>query len=401
MSLSVLNAGQNYYIRGGSEQYQFALTELLESHGHQVTPFAARNSKNRATPYSQYFPQGTNFDNPSIQDLMQFVYSKPANDAIQRLLGEVTIDLAHLHIYYGQLTTSILKPLQKAGIPIVQTLHEYKIICPVYTLLSHGEICQACEGKDFWHATRKRCNRGSLARSALSTLESYTSKALGSIRKIDHFIAVSDFLRNKVIDLGLPANKVTTIHHAFDASGIEPNIEPGEYFLYFGRLERLKGLFTLIEAAAPLKDIPLLIVGDGEARLELERLIASRDLNHIQILGFKRGQDLENLIRNSICTLIPSEWYEPFGLTLIESFARGRPVIASKIGGIEEIVTHNVDGYLVSPGNVEQIREQMLWMAQHRSMAVEMGLLGRQKVENLFSPEMHYEKLMKVYQKVL
>lgn len=401
MSLAVLNAGQNYYIRGGSDKYQFDLTELLTSHGHTVIPFAAQNPKNWSTPGSVYFPPGVDFDHPSIQGILQFIYSKPASQAARRLIRDRAIDIAHLHIYYGQLTASILAPLKKAEIPIVQTLHEYKIVCPVYTLISNGEICQACSQGAFWNATVKRCNRGSLARSALSTVESYISSALGAVDKIDHFIAVSDFLRDKVIEMGLPATKVTTVHNYVDDSNIKPNRAPGNYFLYFGRLERLKGLFTLIEAAAPLTDTPLLIVGDGEARSEIEKIIESKALKHIKLLGFKQKNELNDLIRNSICTLSPSEWYEPFGLTLVESFAHGRPVIASKIGGIEEIVTNGVDGYLTRPGDVAQLREQLLWMSQNRKLAAEMGLAGSQKVKKQFSPEVHYENLMTVYKKVL
>jgi len=401
MSLIILNAGQNYHIRGGSERYQFVLSELLQANGHQVIPFSAANSKNNATEWSKYFPPGVNFEHPDLVDLTRFIYSKPAAKSIKRLLNNIPVDLAHLHIYYGQLTSSILAPLRQAGVPIVQTLHEYKIICPVYTLVSNGEICQSCKGHAFWQAIRKRCNRGSLTRSLLSTLESYVSKTLGSIRKIDYFITVSHFQREKVIELGIPAEKVTTIHNFINTNDIQTSSKSGEYFLYFGRLERLKGLFTLIKAASSLKEIPLLIAGDGEARLELEQLIEQNNLKHIQLLGFKQGNELKQLIHHSICTLAPSEWYETFGFTLIESFAQGRPVIASKIGGMSEIVSDTIDGFLVTPKNVELLREKMLWMAEHRHQAVEMGQAGRRKVEAEFNPETHYKKLMAVYQKLL
>jgi glycosyltransferase involved in cell wall biosynthesis len=401
MSLVILNAGQNYQLRGGSERYQFVLSELLQKKGHRVIPFAVHHPKNQVTQWSEYFPRRVNFEHPRLADLIQFIYSRPAATAINRLLKDIPIDIAHLHIYYGQLTASILTPLQEAGVPIVQTLHEYKIVCPVYTLVSNGEICQACKGHAFWNATLKRCNRGSVARSLLSTVESYVSKALGSVRNIDHFITVSNFQREKVIELGLPAEKVTTIHNFIDTNSIQPSVEPGEYFLYVGRLERIKGLFTLIEAASSLNEIPLLIAGDGEARLELEQLIEQNDLKHIHLLGFKGENELHQLIRNSICTLAPSEWYETFGLTLIESLAHGRPAIASYIGGMSELLSDTTDGFLVPPKNVEVLREKMSWMAKHRREAVEMGQAGRQKVETQFNPEIHYEKILDVYRKVL
>lgn len=400
MTLTVLNAGQNYYIRGGSERYQFALSDLLRQHGHCVIPFATDNQQNEATPWSKYFPPDVNFTSPNVKDLLRFIYSKPAAVAIESLLKETAIDLAHLHIYYGKLTASILEPLKQGGVPIIQTLHEYKIVCPVYTLMSQGEICQACQGKNFWHATRKRCNRGSLARSLLSTVESYVSQASGAVSKIDHFITVSDFQREKTIEMGIPADKLTTIHNFIDTSGIEPNSQPGEYLLYFGRLESYKGIFTLVEAAATLKDVSLLIVGDGEARSPLAEIIEQKNLKHVKLLGFKQKDELIPLIRNSICTIAPSEWYETFGLTLVESFAHGRPVIASRIGGMTEIVTDTVDGYLFTPGNVEELRSRMSWMANHRQEAVAMGLAGRLKVETQFNPELHYAKILALYKQV-
>ena len=401
MTLKVLNAGQNYYIRGGSDQYQFALTELLEKHHHQVIPFASVDPKNRDTEWSNYFPQGVNFDRPGVRDLINFIYSRQAADNIERLCESEKIDLAHLNIYYGQLTASILSPLKKARIPIVQTLHEYKIVCPVYSLRSGNEICQACNGSAFWKATLKRCNRGSIARSLLSTVESYASHLLGAASKVDRFIAVSDFQRTKLIELGIPQEKITTVHNFIDLSGIEVSQQPGEYFLYFGRLEGYKGIFTLIEAASTLTDTPLLVVGDGTDRAEVEKAIAERNLKHIKLLGFKQKKELQQLIKGSICTITPSEWYETFGLTLIESFAHGKPAIASRIGGMTEIVTDGVDGFHVTPKDWQQLRDKMQWMSQNKDRAMAMGLAGRQKVETKFNAENHYQKLMQVYQMVL
>lgn len=401
MSLTVLNVGQNYYIRGGSDQYQFALTQLLEDYEHQVIPFASNNSKNLDTPWSKYFPEGVNFDNPNVSDLIEFIYSRKAAKSMKLLCREQSIDLAHLHIYYGQLTSSILTPLKRAGIPIVQTLHEYKIVCPVYSLMSDNKICQACNGSNFWQATIKRCNRGSIPRSLLSTIESYASHILGAVSKIDRFIAVSDFQRTKLVELGIPQEKITTVHNFIDLSNITPSQEVGDYFLFFGRLERYKGIFTLIEAASTLKDTPLLIVGDGNDRPEIEQIIEKQGLKHIKLLGFKQKEELQQLIKGSICTITPSEWYETFGLTLIESFAYGKPVIASRIGGMTEIITDGVDGYLIEPGNILELRSRMEWMSQNKAQALQMGSLGREKVAQKFNSKLHYQKLMKVYQEVL
>lgn len=370
---------------------------LLEEKGHRVIPFASAQPRNLPSQWASYFPHSVNFQNPKPRDILNFVYSISAAEAIRRLIKDAAPDLAHLHIYYGQLTSSILGPLKAAGIPIVQTLHEFKTVCPTYSLFSQGKICEACEGRKFWRAAVQRCNRGSFLRSALSATEAYVARWAGAIDKVDHFIAVSDFLRDKVISLGLPANKITTIHNFMDCTEIESAEQPGTYLLYFGRLERIKGIYTLLEAVTPLKDIPVFIVGDGNEMIPLQHEIRQRGLDHVKLLGFKQGAELENLIRGCICTIAPSEWYETFGLTLIESFAHGRPVVASRIGGMTEVVDDGIDGFLVKPGDAIALRERLAWMATHRTEAVEMGRRGRTKVEQKFSPARHYEQLMSVY----
>lgn len=400
MPASVLNVSQNYYVAGGSDRYFFALGDLLERHGHTVVPFASAQERNNATPWDRCFPKAVDFINPGMADLGRFVYSRPARSAIRRLIEEVRPGIAHLHIYYGQLTSSILRPIVEAGIPIVQTLHEYKLVCPVYSLVSRDRICEACSGGRFWKAVSRRCNRGSIPRTLLSVTESYTSRLLGSVSAVNGFIAVSHFQREKIVEMGVPAEKVITIHHFVDCGGTSPSTEPGEHILYFGRLERLKGIFTLLDAVSPLADVPVFFVGDGSARDELEREIRRRGLRHVRLLGFRSGDELKALIRSSIATVLPSLWYEPFGLTVIETFAEGRPVIASRIGGIAELIDDGTDGYLVPPDDAAALRERIEALAGDHGRAVAMGRAGRAKVERDFTPELHYRRLMDVYRGV-
>lgn len=398
---TILNVSQNHYIRGGSDRYFFTLAALLEKHGHRVIPFTAASPKNEPSPWDRYFPRGADFERPGAGDLVRFLYSRDAVKSLKRLLSDTGVDLAHFHIYYGKLTASILGELQKAGIPFIQTLHEYKLTCPVYSHLSNDEICEACAGKHFWRALPKRCNRGSLARTALSVTEAYLSQHLGAVEKFDHFISVSHFLRKKMIAHGLPEDKISTVHNFVDVSDIVPNFEQGAYILYFGRVHRSKGILTLVEAAAPLKQVPLYIVGDGEAMPEIQQIIETNGADHIRLLGFKQGAELQELIRNSICTVLPSEWYENCPMSVLESYAYGKPVIGADIGGIPELIEDSVDGFLVPSRDVDSLRDRLLWMGEHRDEAVAMGRVGRRKMETAFNADIHYENLMKVYRQFL
>lgn len=397
--MRILNAGHYYHVRGGSDRCMIQLGELLEDDGHTVIPFASQHADNRPSEWDDYFPPGVDTDAPSVQDAARFVYSPAARQHLARLLDAAApLDVAHLHIYYGQLTASILKPLVEAGVPIVQSLHEYKLTCPVYSHLSQGDVCEACGGSDFWKALPRRCNQGSLARTALSVLESYVSRALGDNRHVDHFVAVSDFLRRKMIehDVVVPED-VSTVHNFVDPDRFEPSTRRGEHVLYFGRIAPEKGVRTLVEAAAPLDDVPLLIAGTGAQRRMLEAEVERRGLDHIRFVGFQSGDDLWDLVRRSICTVLPSEWYENCPMTVLESMACARPVVGADIGGVPELIDDRIDGRLVPSGNVEALRDALAWMHTHRQEAIEMGRSGRRKVEAQFSPERHYEQILDVY----
>jgi len=397
--MRVLNVSQNYFVRGGSDTQYFALEKLRRERGHEVIPFAAADDRNRPTPWSPYFPQAAEFEKPRPMDIARFLYSADAKRKIRTLIQEYRPDVAHLHIYYGKLTSSILAPLREAGIPIVQTLHEYKLICPVYTLISQDEICEACEGRYFWRALPRTCNRGSLTRTALSVVESYTSRWLGSLDSIDCFLAVSDFVREKMIQCGVPPERITTLMNYVDPIEVRPAGEIGDTIVYYGRVESVKGVFTLVEAIGGL-DIPLLIVGDGEAKPELQALVARQGWENVRFLPFQSREALAAILRASLCTVLPSNWYEPFGMTILESFQFARPVIASAIGGIPEVIKEGSDGILVPPGDVQALREAIISMVEHPDRAQRMGLVGHEKTHQQFGPERFYKQLMEVYDRV-
>ena len=334
-------------------------------------------------------------------DIPGFIHSRQAGMQLRRLIEQVRPDVVHLHIYYGQITASIFSVLKEYGIPVVQTLHEYKLLCPVATMVRDGRLCEACAGGKFWKSVWHRCNRGRMARSLVTAVESYASDMLGARNSVDHFIAVSDFVRGKMIAHGIPERRISTVHNFVRDEVFADNMNVGQYFLYFGRIEKIKGLETLIRAMAALPEVDLYIVGSGDAQKEMEQLAADLCVVNVRFLGFRTGQVLRELIAGAICVVVPSEWHETFGLVLLESYAQCRPVIASRMGGMTEVVSDGEDGLLFDAGNVQQLSAALLWMATHRRQAAAMGKAGQDKVRRIFSAEKHYQDVMQVYRKVI
>lgn len=398
---TVLNVGNNYYIAGGDARYMFFLESALKAIDIDVIPFAPKHSRNSETEFSNYFPNAIDIKNASYKDFPRFLFNQDAKDSLSELISHNEIQIAHLHNYYGRLTTSILAPLVKNNIPIIQTLHDYKLLCPIYSMTRHGKVCESCKGKYFWKCTIHRCNRKSLLRSVSSTIEAYFSKFNGNIRKVDHFISSSHFLKNKMESYGVATGKISVLHNFVNVNHFKQSFVEGNYFVYFGRVEKLKGMFTLIYAFEELNDIPLYIIGEGEAMEEISCYIASKSIKNIWLLGYKKGKELHSYVENARAVIIPSEWYENCPLSVLEAFAIGKPIIGSNIGGIPELINHEEDGYIFEAGNYKELKHYVLKLSTDSKLSIAMGKKGFHKIKSHFNPEIHLTQLLKIYSNYL
>lgn len=396
--LNVLNVSQNHFVRGGSDRYFLSLGDLLARQGHDVVPFCAKSERDQPSEWAPFFPRGANFDAPSAMDVLRYHYSVAARNNLTRLVAQKRIDIAHLHIYYGKLTSSILPVLKDKAIPVVQTVHDYKLVCPVYTCSRGGKPCEACHAKDYWRALAYRCNRGSYVRSAISMSESYLSRWLGSVDTIDRFLAVSRFFAAKMAENGIDSRKIEVVPNFIDIERFEPHAEPGRYFIYFGRIERTKGIGTLIEAFAQLPDIQLVLVGEG-SYLDEAKALAARCPN-IEFLGFKNGDALYSLVGQAVASILPAEAYENCPMSILESFALGRPVIGARIGGIPELIEDGEDGLIFEPGDVDALRDAARVLWDRRGQDV-MGRAARFKAEQQFTAGVHYRRISAVYESLV
>jgi glycosyltransferase involved in cell wall biosynthesis len=263
-----------------------------------------------------------------------------------------------------------------------------------------GEICERCINGGYHHAVIHRCVGGSVTRSILCAVELAVHRWTRIYEQhVARFIVPSRFYRQKMIEAGLPADRLEWIPNFTQVERYTPSYDGGDYFVYFGRLSEEKGLSTLVDAVRTFTRATLLIVGDGPARPALER--ATARLTHIRLLGPKYGSELLDLVRGARFSVIPSEWYENCSMSCIESFACGTPVIAANIGGLPEMVEPYETGLLFAPSSAGDLREKIEYLFARPEEAARMGKAARAKAEREYGARRHLDRLVELYHETL
>jgi glycosyltransferase involved in cell wall biosynthesis len=360
--MNILQINKFYYLRGGSERYLFELSGELEKRGHRVIPFSMHDEKNLASRYSSYFIDPMDMHKFNFKNILKFFYNYDTVRKLKKLLREQKVDVAHLHNIAHQLTPAIIKVLKKNKIPIIQTLHDYKLICPNSQLYAQNKVCLSCNGQKYYHCFTKKCMHNSRAKSLLGTLEAYlNNKILNYYEQVDLFIAPSQFMKDICVSFGVPKEKIYVINNFIDRTKKENNKITEDYFLYFGRLNEEKGIDTIFESMKKINfNCKLKIVGDGPYFQELK--IISKNLrieNQIEFLGYKHKEELNDIIDKAMAVILPSKWPENMPYSLLESLDKEKAVIVSNIGGMPEIIHDNKNGLLFEAGNSDDLAKKM------------------------------------------
>jgi glycosyltransferase involved in cell wall biosynthesis len=402
--MNILFLNNYHYLRGGSERVFFDEMRLLKQHNHSTAAFARKHAANIISEYEDSFPDDIETDkvrfSPKVfRTLREIFYSGEAKRALKALLKQFHPDIAHAHNIYGRLTSSVLDLLSQHEIPIIMTLHDYKILCPSYKMLCGDQICEACQSRDFFMSIKKKCHKNSFFASTVNALESYLCHWLGKYSKnVKFFITPSMFMKNKFIQYGWDKDRIIYLPNFIRLSSFKTRFNPGKYFLYLGRLSSEKGILTLISAFMMLKDTRarLLVVGRGPMRDALEE--KARKDPRICFKGYLSGDILKETTQNALAVTAPSEWYENAPISILESFAYGKPVIGSRIGGIPEMIDDGINGFLFESGNAIDLKNKLeLILGISDKEIREMGKAARQKVEKHFNAELHYKRLIDVY----
>jgi glycosyltransferase involved in cell wall biosynthesis len=403
--MKILLINSCHYRRGGADVVYLNTGELLKQKGHQVFYFSMKYDQNLPDENAVFFAETTDQRNSSIANKIKavprFIYNKDAYSKLSALLDKIKPDIAHIHLFLGKLSSSILKALKEKNIPVVASVHDYRLLCPAYLFLDgQNKICEKCVNGFYLNCTIKRCSEGNLFQSMVLSADAYFRKyRMNPIDYIHRFIFVSDFIRKKHISFNAAYKTREKLLYNFvpDLDKIAPTIIRGDYFLFYGRLSREKGVETLLKAAQKA-GIRLKVVGTGNL---YEKFIAANYKN-IEFLGYKSGKELDDLIRHASFVIVPSEWYENNPLTILEAYSHGKPVIGSAIGGIPEIIDDTKTGFLFESGNEAQLSETLVKADQLSEAEFQrMSMSAREFANSHFEPEKHYNDLMKIYTELL
>ena len=407
--MRLLGVHRWHHRKGGAEGVHLDHLALFRARGWECAEFAVDHPDNEPSPWRDYFPApvAPRAGIAGLAALPRFFHSPAAGEAFARLLDDFRPDVIHAHGIYHHLTNAILEPARRRSVPIVYTLHDYKLICPAYHFYTpQNGVCERCRGGQQWRCLTNRCTQGSLAMDALYALDGWIQWHGGALRNaVARFVGPCRFIVEKFAEHGFSRDSLRYVPNFFESADDAPapaedvaalRQARGRHVLYFGRLSPEKGLDVLIDAAAAA-NAPLTIVGDGPQRGALEA--QARALGApCQFTGHLKGVALWAAVEAATVVALPSVWYEIAPKSLLEAQARGKPIVATRIGGLPELVEHGENGFLVEPGD-----RAGLASALRRALAMDdgslaaMGARGREQATTLFTRDRYYREMAALY----
>lgn len=387
--MNILMLHNTYQQPGGEDVVVAQETELLRQHGHQVTAYLRSNNELRTQSLGKRLGLFT-----------RIIYATESHSDVQRLLRDLRPDVVHVHNTFLMLSPSVYEACNEEDVPVVQTLHNYRLLCPAATLYRDGNTCQECVTHGLLKSVRHGCYRGSRAMSAAVALMLKIHRQRHTWEKqIDAYIALSRFQKHRFVQSGFPANKIH-VKPNFAGPDPFPAAQPhsGDYALFVGRLSPEKGVEALLNAwqMLPVR-IPLVIAGDGPMRPSLEKEVAQKRLQSVSFIGQKKRHEIYDLLSKAAFLIVPSVWEEPFGLIIAEAFACGTPVLGASIGAIPEMVDDQVNGLRFRPGDATDLADKVTWAWTHLPQLAVMSNAARQAYEERYTPETNYQLLMEIY----
>jgi glycosyltransferase involved in cell wall biosynthesis len=386
--MKVLSVHNHYQQFGGEDKVFASETALLESHGHQVVRFTVSNDQAS--------------DLGPLDLAKATIWNEDIYQELRALIRKEQPHIAHFYNTFLLVSPAAYHAVKEEGVPVVQALQNYRLLCPNKGLLfRENKVCEECIGKFVpWPGVVHGCYRGSRPQTAVVAAMLSFHRTIRTYQdKIDLFIPTIEFVKEKHVEGGFPPEKMMVKPNFLDP---DPGLGSGEgdFVLFVGRLTEEKGVLTLLKAWESLgQRVPLKILGDGPLS-EYTQKAASQN-SGVEYLGFKSAQEIYELMGQARALVCPSEWYEPFGLVIIEAYAKGTPVIAANQGSMKTLIDHQRTGLHFDPGQADQLVEQVEWMLAHPSEWQQMRRAVRSEFEQKYTAEQNYQRLIHIYQKAI
>lgn len=413
MTIIIIN--YRFFISGGPERYLFNVIDLLQKKGHTVIPFSVKHNKNISTPYESYFLDAigdgdevyaneynkTNFDTVK-KSLGRMLYSKEAKKKLKVLIKDVKPDLIYVLHYQNKISASIFEAAKEENIPVVVRISDFGQICANSLLyrLKENEICEKCINGSRWNAVKYKCVQDSYVYSAIKAASLAIAESVVKIRpKINAYVIPSSFTMQKLSEYGIDNKKLnhipTFFNHEIIADASSLSYQP--FALFIGRIVQEKGLLTMVKAFANT-NLNLKIIGfsNNDYQLELEKYLADKPHN-IEFLGRKSFQEIVPYLQTCAFTIVPSETYDNFPNTVLESYAFKKAVIATDLGSLKEMIIDKKTGVLFKMHNETDLREKAISLLNNPELSKQYGINGFKKLQDEYGAEMHYNKLMNVF----
>lgn len=385
--MRILSVHNSYQIRGGEDESRELEENLLREMGHQVDTYEESNNSLKSIK--------------PIPLALRTIWSNQSYRTVRRKLREKQYDLIHVQNFFPLISPSIYYAAKSEGIPVVQTLRNYRLLCPNALFFRDGRVCEDCLGKNIpYPGVVHSCYRENRAATAATTAMLTTHRAIGTWTKmVDKYITLTNFAREKLIEGGIPEEQIMV-----KPNFVHPDPQPGDgsggYALYVGRLSVEKGVDTLLDAWKKIDyRVPLKIVGDGP----LENLVteACQKPNQIEWLGRRPMEEVHQLMGEAMFLIFPSKWYETFGRVAVEAFAKGTPVIAAQIGAISELIDSGRTGIHFRPSDASDLAAKVEWALSNRDRLTLMRQEVRREFESKYTAAANYKRLQEIYNLVL
>lgn len=400
----LLSVNSYHYRRGGAEAVYLEHARLFEENGWKNTFFSMHHPLNVESDDSKNFARITDGEYAhgpvnKLRVAAATIYNFEAKRKANELIKKQSFDLVHAHCVYHHLTPAIFEAFASAGLPIVLTAHDLKLVCPAYRMMNSKGICEDCKGGRFYRTIGNRCIKGSIAASAIVALEAYLHRAIGSYEKfVSRVIAPSKFYRDKLVEWGTPAEKISYVPNFTQLIDPQHTQDHHGNLLYFGRLSDEKGLHTLIRAAAD-SGVAVDIAGSGPIEDSLKQA-ANELAAPVNFLGRLDGPTLWRQVGRARAVIVPSEWYENAPMSVLESFQLARPIIGADIGGIPELICSDIGeaGFLFAPGDVDGLSQTLRNVSALSQAELQaLGEAGRELALSRFSREHYFENVKNIY----